>query len=510
MNFIIHFTDNKNKYIAFGTLFFAAFLVRCVFFSGGIRGSDAYAYAQQSYNILTGQYIPAGGLHSFYGYQYILLLPTAFSYKLFGVNDFSSSLFPFFCSLLNFTVVYHIGRNLLGQKAAIIACILLTFYPLDIMMASLLSPDSFIPLLSSLSVLCYMISETQYSSTKPRTLYLVLAGLFVGLAISARLTSIFLYGVFVCHQIFTRRDTKSIFFISLGLVVPPSLEMFFYYLSTGDPFLRLHVTTTTALNILATNDYLANSISLFLYPRAMFGIDLHGLAMYGLIWWFASAGLLMAIIKRDIRILLPSIWIILPFIGFEFGLINIKDLTPIPKDYRYLSLMTPPLMIMGSYFWTEIMNACFEKKNRLIFIILSFMMLTCINLYGTFRLNLISRNDAATYIAVADFLKDKPHSVIYTHHPRWPLFLSYFFRYDPSVDFRTMEQFHEDETEKKMSGYYLIFHKRYLEANTAGRPFQQLPWYAIYYPDNPPQAWTRVFSFEGKPEYNSVVVYYAK
>jgi len=30
-------------------LIFTAFVVRCVFFNGGIRGSDAYAYARYSY-----------------------------------------------------------------------------------------------------------------------------------------------------------------------------------------------------------------------------------------------------------------------------------------------------------------------------------------------------------------------------------------------------------------------------------------------------------------------------
>ena len=81
-------------------LLFAAFVVRCIFFSGGIRGSDAFAYAQHAYDIASGNY-DLNAISFFYGFRYFVLLPTAFSFMIFGVNDVSASIFPYIFSLVS-------------------------------------------------------------------------------------------------------------------------------------------------------------------------------------------------------------------------------------------------------------------------------------------------------------------------------------------------------------------------------------------------------------------------
>ena len=89
-------------------LLLVAFVVRCVFFSGGIRGSDAFAYAQHAYDIASGHY-DLHSIYGFYGFRYFVLLPTAFSFMIFGVNDLSASIFPYIFSLLNIIVVFLLG-----------------------------------------------------------------------------------------------------------------------------------------------------------------------------------------------------------------------------------------------------------------------------------------------------------------------------------------------------------------------------------------------------------------
>ena len=132
-------------------------------------------------------------------------------------------------------------------------------------------------------------------------------------------------------------------------------------------------------------------------------------------------------------------------------------------------------------------------------------MLISMHLYGTYRLFINSGNDAAPYIAVAEHLIKKPGSTVYIHHFRWPLFLKYFLRYDSSYTFRDLNEINEEEL-NNLSNVYVVFNRRYLEADVRGRPVSQKTIYAKY-EKNPPPNWKKVVSFSGV-SHNSVVLYY--
>ncbi len=57
-------------------LLILAFVIRLTLFFRGVRGSDAYAYAQHAYNIAEGQYDVTAET-AYYGFRYAVLLPTA-------------------------------------------------------------------------------------------------------------------------------------------------------------------------------------------------------------------------------------------------------------------------------------------------------------------------------------------------------------------------------------------------------------------------------------------------
>jgi hypothetical protein len=335
---------------------------------------------------------------------------------------------------------------------------------------------------------------------------LMTSGVIIGIAVSARETSIFLYGVLVLYHVLKRKNVAPIFWISIGACIPIIAEMTYYYIFTGNGFLRFEILDN--LKIIIKQDYQKSAGSLLYYPRMMFGFELQGLATYGLTWWLTVSGLLLACIKRDSRNLLPSIWFILPFLGFEFGLQSFKEMIMISKNYNYLALITPPAMLLSSYFLNSVFKLSCRTKKRASFLLIILIGLGAMNLYGTYRLYLNVKNDAAPYIEVANYLRDSPSHTVYTHHFRWPLFLGYYLRYDPSYCFRIIDEV-EHNNMNKISNAYIIFHKRYIEADTIGRPYYQKPFYAKYM-QSPPRGWVKVLSFNGKPEYNSVVLYYAK
>jgi hypothetical protein len=504
MRGIRHFSVTEHKRSIVITLIFIAVGMRCIFFSGGIRGSDAYAYAQYAYDISSNSY-HLGDIADHFGFRYTVLLPTAISYALFGVNDVSSAFFPFLLSILNIFIVLKIGEKLYDFKTAVVGGIFMAFYPLDILTASVLGPDSFTPILSSLAILTYLIAIDNYPKNKA-FVFFCLSGVMVGIAMGARETSIFIYGVLIFFHILKRRKWTPLLWITLGLGIPVIVEMTFYYISVGNAFLRMEI--LDQLKILIKNDYQESAGSLLYYPKMMFGCELQGLATYGLIWWFTAAGLLLATVKKDYRTLLPGIWIVLPFLGFEFGVQSFKEMILISKNYNYLALITPPAMLLSAYFLTNFFNRGYFVEKKPLYIVAIFICLVAMNLYGTNRIYLNVKDDAAPYIAVANYLKTEPRKEIYVHHGRWPLFLKYFLRYDPSVRFHDMETISENVPDK-IRNAYVIMHQRYLDADVIGRLFEKKRDYARYM-DDPPANWEKVISFKGKPTYNDVNLYYAK
>ena len=494
-------TVQTRRRLLLASLIIAAFLIRTMFFTGGARGSDAYAYALHAFQMATGQY-DINTIDSFYGFRFTLLLPTAFSYFLFGVNDYASVIFLYLSSLMNIIVVFLLTEKLCGQKTAICAAIILSLYPMDIFMANMISPDSFIPFFSSSAMLLYvMAGEKSFSSRAGRVL-LFFAGFCVGLAYLSRITSIFLLAAVACYHLFRKQNPLALAWLFLGILIPLGVEAGYYYLFTGDLFFHYHrIAVHEALVKGPDPDAI---VSLLFYPKVMFGFDLTGWASYGLLWWLVIAGLIAAWLRRDGRLILPIFCVIIPFLGFEFGTQSLKEMIPIMKNYNYLSLLACPAVLIGAYGLKE--GSSIVSRSSRIPLLLFLAVMATMNLYGVYRMTLNAKNDAAPYVVVTDALKNGKKAPIYVHHDRWPLFLNYFFRYDPTIEFRMANNLDKKQIED-ISGAYIILHKRYLEADTAGRPLKHRPAIAEYWND-PLPGWIKIVSFEGRPPYNTVNLFY--
>jgi len=494
--------NNRTQQIFIGLLLITAFLVRCIFFSGGVRGSDAFAYAQIAYDIASGQY-DLYTTNMICGFRYSVLLPTALSFACLGVNDIAATIFPFTFSLLNVLVVFQIGKKLFHRDIAIISAFLLIFYPLDICTANILSPDSFIPFFSSLAILFYIMAEEKSALTSRRKLYLILSGILIAFSYMSRVSSIFLFISLAIFQIYHKKYTSFVW-TTVGLFIPLAMEALYFYVSTGDPFFEFH--RITDLSIAYTIKY-DNAVGLLFYPKIMFGFDLTGMAFFGLTWWFVVCGLILSLLKKDSKMLFIAVCLIIPFIGFEFGFQSLREGILIVKGYPYLSLLTGPAMVIGAYFLYHLKQTLLvEYKTKFLIVFFTVLIIGSMNLYGTYRLYVNGKNDAAPYIAVADYLKKIPGGIIYTHHGRWPLFLGYFLRYDPSYKFRDLNNLNKIDI-NKISDAYAVLNKRYIEADFIGRPIPQDTFVARY-AKSPPHNWIKVLSFAGKPSYNSVDIYY--
>ena len=318
----------------------------------------------------------------------------------------------------------------------------------------------------------------------------------------ARVTSIFLFFAFILYQIFHKKYVAA-GWITIGLLFPLLGEALFFYARTGDLFFEIHRISSPNIVAVIKNDY---DSGLLFYPVRMLGFNTEGMALYGFTWWLVLGGLLAAWIKKEKSILLLVVCVIIPFYGFEFGFQSLREGVLITKNGPYLSLITAPAMVIGAYCLYQTVNLLrIDPRGGKLILIGVLTILTFMNLYGAYRMYLIQKNDSAPYIAVADYLRKNPGSIVYTHHYRWPMFLRYFLRYDPAYEFRDLEKTNEDGM-KTVSDAYVVLSRRYLEADVRGRSIPAA--YYVKYAASPPNRWKKVMSLSGTPSYNSVDLYY--
>ena len=226
-----------------------AAIVRVLFFTG-ITHSDDWGYSYDAYRILQGTYtfaIPTD-LENFSGYfgnsphlRYGLLFPIAGIYYLFGVTAFSSILYPLCASLGTLVLVYAIGKLICNEKTGLMAALLLSFYPADVILATQLWPD--IPsIFFSTGAGYFLLNGERTASHKCRAYYL--AGLFTGLSYLVKENGIYVIFLVGIYCLFQRKDAKiriTRFLLGLGPVLCG--EALAYYFMTGDPLFRYHMTS---------------------------------------------------------------------------------------------------------------------------------------------------------------------------------------------------------------------------------------------------------------------------
>ena len=126
---------DKKYYLLF--IVVIAILIRIFFYVGHIFSDDAY-YSYLSYTLLKGDYAKDYLGYPIFPLRITYLLVIAFTYKIFGINEFSTIIFPFLLSIANLILTYKIVKLFIGNESTAILAVLLTaFFPTDIIFASI-------------------------------------------------------------------------------------------------------------------------------------------------------------------------------------------------------------------------------------------------------------------------------------------------------------------------------------------------------------------------------------
>ena len=345
---------NKNNYHLLAIIL-GGIVLRALVFSGYQSGDDA-AYIARAFAYSEGDFSPP---YSHWGSRLLPVILTAFSFFIFGVNDFATALFPFVFSIGGILVAYLIGRQVADSKVGLIAAFFMAIFPMDVLFASQLFPYSFLSCLCSLSLYLFLKGEEN-----ERLAWFFLAGFALGLAYLSRITALYSLLFFGLYAIW-HRDLfhRKYMVMAAGFISVALVEALVGYLQSGDVLLRLHIlmdkkhvgpdivqgAQTVAVAVVEkAQSATASSLDIqwilepFIRPIVEQEIGIYFLLLWPIVIYQLFWGR-----SRGVRILL--LWIVPAFIYISYGTTSPTDYSPLRRLPRYLSSIIIPCMVLIAY-----------------------------------------------------------------------------------------------------------------------------------------------------------------
>ncbi len=347
-------------------LLFICFGLQMTFFTG-FRDDDIY-YASEAYKISKGIKIDFTQRDYTGGIRLGLLLPTALSFCLFGVNQYSAALFPMLCAFGSIIVIYLLGRELFDKKSAFWAAFLYVFFPLNIIYSTTLYPDLPASFFLGLSILVFIKAFNHKGNTA--LFSFLVSGIILGAAYLIKevvLLAVLIYAVIVIDGLKNKKSIRWVSFFVLGLTLVIVAEALYLRLIYG----------VWINSLIATSHLQSGILSFVAYEKEMAGLSRY------LYWMFVSpyqtgfffyaliicAGFLIfkkftplekgaasAQTERVRNSLTGSprknivmAWFLVFFLFLQFGSSSLSHYAPLPKQPRYLLFIAMPMfLIIGS------------------------------------------------------------------------------------------------------------------------------------------------------------------
>ena len=313
----------------------AALVVRLVFFAGFVGFDDTY-YIDVAHRFATGDWTPSA---SQFGLRIGLIVPAALVYRLFGVGDATTGLFPLLCSLATIPLAFVIGRLVAGETVGLLAAALLAVLPLDVIFASQLAGTAPASLLAGLALLFYLRAQETH---RARSFFA--AGACVGFGCLCADVTLFCLIPLSCHAAFVaRRDWRTLW-VPVGLASVFAGEALYYGIVSGDPLYRF---STLARQVATQGNVDALSSGLGLAYAVQPFLRLASEQEFGLFPAFLVPAIWMAVRRPPhphLRLL--ALWVVTIFLYTSYGTVSPLRFAPLPRLPRYLASVAIPAVIL--------------------------------------------------------------------------------------------------------------------------------------------------------------------
>ncbi|MBI3027388.1 glycosyltransferase family 39 protein, partial [Candidatus Woesearchaeota archaeon] len=337
---------------------FGLFL-RLVFFSG-IDASDGLMNTKYAYDISNNIFpTSTNQANSRIG----ILIPVSLLYSAFGVNDITSIIIILSTSLLGIILIYFFGKMMFNQKVGLLAALMLSFFPLDVINSTKFLSDLPSAFFVALCIFLFLKAEKVNRSLRSYYLY-ALSGLSLGIAFSIREMAILVILFFIFYFIYKRKLRFSYLIILISFLVILLLEMVFFYENTGNPLYRFDSLNNVYVDavikdksygrIYFPNFFLAWPYVIF--DNIQLGYFYAFIFMASFYWMFNR--------KKETDYLM--LWMFSLMLYLVFGSTSATRYVPFLAVARYLSYCTMPGILLLSAF-------LIGEKNRLRGFIAPFM-----------------------------------------------------------------------------------------------------------------------------------------
>lgn len=383
-----------------------------LYFYIGLNLNDDLVYVNLAREIVVGKFQPHGWI---FAERLAINYPIALSFFLLGFNDFSASLYILLCSLGCVVTAFYLGRLLFDKKTGLLSAFLMSIIPIDVLYSTTIVPDIPVAFFTFLSV--YLFFRGERTGNKYYRFY-ILSGIALGVAWLVKSLAILLVLFFLtyfiaeklikfdilCHKIkktlFIRREY---FFLMLGFLIVILLEGIFYLYWTGDFLQRFD----TEIGIY-TPDLRGVNTNLNYYPDVLFtrnDVYFNFFGFFFQIFILASAYLIW---KGERNAVIMVLWVFSLLIYMQYGTMNPIEFTLIQRIWRFLTVITMPVVITIAYFMVR------YRIKIITFSILIFLLVTSI--YFISNSAFYMKGTMSDFRLIADYLEKAPTKTIYSDY----------------------------------------------------------------------------------------------
>jgi len=310
--------------------------------------SDEAGYAYVAQGILAGE-VPYRDMFDHKTPVIYYIYATIF--RVFGATDF----FLRFCTMLwamaTAIFVFLVGRKLLEDTGGLISAFLYAVFSSGVYVAGSMSNSE------NFMVLFLLIALYFFLGSKNKPFFLVLAGVFSGLAFMTKQVAIYNFLVLVGFLLIEgKKGLKDLLWLTVGFLVFP-VAFSLYFLTQG------------AFSAFINCAYIFNFYYIQSFSLEFFALRIASIAALGnLILWLLSiiAAFLILLKDRDRNLLLLLCWTLFMIFGVCTGGFYFN---------HYFFILIPSLCLLSSYTLLKWIKARFSLWVNAIFIILIILLL---------------------------------------------------------------------------------------------------------------------------------------
>lgn len=326
------------------------FIVVWYLANDGLAFWDDFTYVSFAHQISQGSFeITSNHFTSRVG----LLYPVSWLIDVFGVNQYTITIFPLLCALVILNLLFWLGHRH-GHWIGIISAVLLIADYHTITFVTHLFPEIPIALGIFIALLCYDFVNRREGDYRLLALLMALA-LFGAFLIKTSILIIFPLFAYLIFNDFRRDNNRGFWYISVSLLVFFFLLHGFWYKEAfGDFFYRFN-------NI--SDNHEASVKTFFDKDPIEIVKRLTYLPFLGFLrgGFFIPLGFalpsLLSLRRNDWRLNKPEmLWPVASVLmigSWWFISTNWKYYSPMPVDTRHITFVIPVLIMAGAYYWSD-------------------------------------------------------------------------------------------------------------------------------------------------------------